>query len=411
MKKKFKKQGMFESNENYKIATKRLQDIYLRKDDYRDIFTRDYTRILFCQGYRRLKHKTQVFLYPDNDHICTRAEHVSLVESVSSTIALNLGLNENLTKAISIGHDIGHAPFGHGGEKIIKELREKEGLGKFYHEMNSLYFVDNIETLDDTDFKTSNLNLTYAVRDGIVCHCGEELKQSIVKRDEYIDLADYKIPGQFEPYTWEGCVVKMSDKIAYLARDIEDALTLKIINESDLHILSFQINQIDEKVSIDTINNGTIINYFIHDICKNSSLEQGICLSDTAFKIMQVIMKFNYEKIYIIDRVKVHHNYVTLMIHSIYDQLLTYYKYAEVKDRVLFNLEHHKYIYPLLIESFLEWLYKYSDIQCDLREHKYNNQILYKIKDFVDYKEAILSYISGMTDSYIILLFNELIKI
>ena len=160
-------------------------------------------------AYRRLKHKTQVFFAPQNDHICTRIEHVSHVASVSTTIAKYLGLNEQLTQAIAIGHDIGHAPFGHTGEDILNSLMvQKEGKNapkKFWHERNSLFFADYIETLQDPNGAEKNLDLTYAVRDGLICHCGEIDKQGIKPRDKAENLYDMKKPGMFEPYTWEGC--------------------------------------------------------------------------------------------------------------------------------------------------------------------------------------------------------------
>ena len=161
-----------------------------------------------------------------------------------------------------------------------------------WHEKNSLYFVDEIETLEDDHHVRRNLNLTYAIRDGIISHCGEMNQKSIQKRDEYIDLKDYQYPGQYNPYTWEGCVVKMSDKIAYLARDIEDALRLNIIDEKQVEELKKEINMISS-YHFDAINNGTIVNYFILDVCQNSSLEKGICLSDEAFEVMKKMMAFN----------------------------------------------------------------------------------------------------------------------
>ena len=126
--KKMEKVAMNENNPNYSLAISRKQDIYQRQNDLRTPFGRDYTRILFSEAYRRLKHKTQVFFAPENDHICTRVEHINLVESISHTIAHELGLNTELTKAIAIGHDLGHAPFGHGGETILTTIAKKHGV-------------------------------------------------------------------------------------------------------------------------------------------------------------------------------------------------------------------------------------------------------------------------------------------
>ena len=161
-------------NANWEKLIARPSALYNRADDVRSPFARDYTRILHSTAYRRLKHKTQVFYNIDNDHICTRMEHVAHVESVSSTIASNLGLNTELTKAIAMGHDLGHAPFGHHGETILTKLCQNyiSKDMKFWHEKNGLYFVDKVELLADNYNDYKNLDLTYAVRDGIISHCG-----------------------------------------------------------------------------------------------------------------------------------------------------------------------------------------------------------------------------------------------
>ena len=163
-----------------------------------------------------MKHKTQVFFSPENDHICTRAEHVALVESISYTIAKALGLNVELTKAIATAHDIGHSPFGHQGEKVLNQLAKRDIGETFWHERNGLEVVDNIELLEDKDGICNNLNLTYAVRDGIISHCGEIDENMLRPREEAIDLKKYTYPNEYAPYTWEGCVVKIADKISYL---------------------------------------------------------------------------------------------------------------------------------------------------------------------------------------------------
>ena len=149
-----------------------------------------------------------MFFNIENDHICTRMEHVAHVESVSSAIANYLGLNCELTKAISIGHDIGHAPFGHHGEKVINKLAEKHLGTSFWHERNGLRYVDDIELLENNYKIYKNLSLTYAVRDGIIAHCGEIDENGLKPRTKYIDLSEFDRPGKYQPVTWEGCVVK-----------------------------------------------------------------------------------------------------------------------------------------------------------------------------------------------------------
>ena len=154
----FLKEAMYENHPQYQQAISRNEALYQRKNDLRSPFSRDYNRIIFSLAYRRLKHKTQVFFAVEDDHVCTRSEHVNLVDSVSYTIAHYLGLNTELTRAIAVGHDLGHAPFGHGGEKIINQISKEHGLQDFWHEKNSLYFVDQIETLEDDHHVRRNLN-------------------------------------------------------------------------------------------------------------------------------------------------------------------------------------------------------------------------------------------------------------
>jgi dGTPase len=140
--KAFAKVAATEEHNNWKLLVKREYPIYSRVNNIRSEFGRDYTRILHSLAYRRLKHKTQVFFNTNNDHICTRMEHVAHVESVSFKIAKYLGLNTELTKAISAGHDLGHAPFGHQGEVVIKALAKQYLKDDFWHEKNGLRFVD-----------------------------------------------------------------------------------------------------------------------------------------------------------------------------------------------------------------------------------------------------------------------------
>ena len=406
-------EAMVEGNPNYLLATKREEPLYHRRKDIRSDFGRDYTRIIFSQGYRRLKHKTQVFFAVENDHVCTRSEHVNLVESVSYSIANYLGLNTELTKAIAVGHDLGHAPFGHGGEKILHDISKEYGLHSFWHEKNSLHFVDQIETLEDDEHIRRNLNLTYAVRDGIISHCGEVNQLSIKKRAEVIDLNhQYKNPGQYNPYTWEGCVVKMADKIAYLARDIEDALRLGIIDEQQVNMLKSTINEMTSDYTFNAINNSTVVNYFILDVCLHSSIEKGICLSKEAYTVMKTIMKYNYQNIYVIDRVTVHSNYVRLILNSIFTLLHKYYNESlHSSDTILELLQRDVKQYPKTITSFSHWLIKYASIEGVERPKVYQNNIVYDfINDDKAIIKAIIDFLSGMSDAYILQIFNELIS-
>ena len=274
-----------------------------------------------------------------------------------------------------------------------------------------MYFVDEIETLEDDGHYRHNLNLTYAIRDGIISHCGEMSQMQIKKRDEAIDLSQYQYPGQYNPYTWEGCIVKIADKIAYLARDIEDALRLNILKEDKVTDLRNAINTITADYQFNAINNGTVVNYFIQDVCRNSSPDQGIALSKEAFDIMKMIMQFNYQNIYLIDRVKIHNDYVKLMLHSIFD---FYYKYSLKIDKtsnMIDELLKDQQQFPHTINGFVHWLEKYSKMPNFKRQEIYHNKIIYDfINDDHAVVKSILDYLSGMSDAYIIQIFNELIS-
>ena len=169
--------------------------------EIRTAYQRDRDRIIHCNAFRRLKHKTQVFLSPDSDHYRTRLTHTLEVSQIARTIAVGLSLNENLTEAIALGHDLGHTPFGHAGERALNEVLP----GGFRHYEQSLRVVDRIEN------DGAGLNLTYEVRNGILCHT----KGTPAK-------------------TLEGRIVKLADRIAYINHDIDDAIRGGVISEKSL---------------------------------------------------------------------------------------------------------------------------------------------------------------------------------
>lgn len=402
--KKFEKFRMCEENPKWENAIKREQELYTPKfgtDTMRSEFDRDYTRIINCNAYKRLKGKTQVFFAPDNDHVCTRVEHVNLVESISYTIANALGLNVELTKAISVGHDLGHTPFGHQGEKILSDIAVRNGLDKFWHGRNGLEFVDNFELLKDYEGKKRNLNLTYAVRDGIIGHCGNFDSNGLKPRDEYINLTnDFTIPAKFMPYTWEACVVKIADNISYIGRDIEDALTQGILKEKDVEKLD---ELIDEIKNINTTN---IINYLVVDLCNNSNPDVGLKFSREALDTMNRLIDFNNQRIYKHEILKPMIRYCTLFM----NELFTLLKNAYDGENTIKNLRKMKKFYPELVSEFIGWLANFSDIS-EREGEKYNNKIIFDISDEKEYSKAIITYLSGMTDKYIVKMYNSLIAI
>ena len=395
MENSFKNYSANEDNPKWQNMIKREKGIYKRKNDLRSDFERDYTRIIHCNAYRRLKHKTQVFFSPENDHICTRIEHVMHVESISYTIAKYLGLNTELTKAIATAHDIGHSPFGHEGERILSEISRKEIGEAFWHERNGLEYVDKIELLEDINKNKQNLNLTYAVRDGIISHCGEIDENKLKPREEYIDLKEYTMPNQFAPYTWEGCVVKVADKISYLGRDIEDAITIGILDEN-----LEELSQILKSKQV--INNTIIINHLVQDLCTNSSPESGLCFSKETFNLVKEIKAFNYKNIYLSERIKPGRRYFNLVINEIFNTL----KSAYDGKNTIAKFEKMKKVYPTVFEGFEQWLSNYWNLQ---RNNTFQNDIIINVENEKDFCKAIIYYISGMTDNFAINEYNKII--
>ena len=395
MKNEFEKYATNENNLKWQNSIKREKEIYKRKNDIRSEFERDYNRILHCNAYRRMKHKTQVFFSPENDHICTRIEHVMHVESVSYTIAKYLGLNTELTKAIATGHDIGHSPFGHEGERILSQISERDIGEKFWHERNGMEFVDKIELLEDINKNKQNLNLTYAVRDGIISHCGEIDENCLKPREENINLNNYKVPNQYSPYTWEGCVVKISDKISYLGRDIEDAISLGILDEKLKDL--YKILQ-----SKEVINNTVIINHLIWDLCENSTPEKGLCFSDETFNLLKEIKDFNYKHIYTARKIKPAIRYFSIVLNEIYFTLKSTYD----GKNTAYKMRKLKKMYPEVVENFQEWLENYWNQQ---RKNDNQNDIIVNMDDEKSFSKAIIYYISGMTDNFAIDTYNKII--
>ena len=224
--------------------------------DIRTCYQRDRDRIIHCKAFRRLKHKTQVFLAPAGDHYRTRLTHTLEVSQIARTIARALRLNEELTEAIALGHDLGHTPFGHAGEAALNEVCE-EG---FSHYRQSLRVVELLEK------KGQGLNLTWEVRNGIVNH---------------------RTSGN--PATLEGKIVRLSDKMAYINHDIDDAIRGRILTEEDLP-------EKYTKVLGNSKNNR--LNTMIHDIIKNSMGVPDIVMSEDIAEAMQGIRSFMFENVY-----------------------------------------------------------------------------------------------------------------
>jgi dGTPase len=263
------------------------------KDRFRTEFQRDYTRIIHSRPFRRMRHKTQVFVDPQDDHLCTRLEHSLHVASVARTISKALELNNELVAAIAVGHDLGHAPFGHHGEGCLQQLVKKKDAGlTFEHEIHSLRVVDHLESPYEHH---DGLNLTFAVRDGIVCHSGERFEPRLEpnwdkKPDDLATTAKGDLPA-----TLEGCVVRHADKIAYLGRDLEDAVALKVMRRDELP-------QNVRKVLGD--NNRQIIASLVGDIFANSEKKPYIALSDGVADALNEFYSFSIDRLYNVETVR-----------------------------------------------------------------------------------------------------------
>lgn len=399
MEKKLSRFAMTKQNEKWEAAIHREKEIYERPNDPRSPFLRDYTRIIHSSAFRRLKHKTQVFFSPQSDHICTRIEHVLHVESIATTIADSLGLNTQLVSAIAVGHDLGHSPFGHKGERVLNDISKTVRGESFWHEKNSLFLVDSLGLLEDDQRRKQNLNLTYAVRDGLISHCGEATQNHLFPRDEAIDLYTLTRPGEREAFTYEGCVVKMSDRISYIGRDIEDALALGVLTPENMDELCSLVGE----YCGDHINNTVIINHLIHDLCINSDAENGICFSDRTNDFIRLLGEFNLKYIYRAPRVTRAENFFEIMIREIFDILFGCFD----GENTLSRLNELKQNYPKVATYFYEWICTYSTL---MRDWRLQNDAVFDISYEKDYAHAVISYIAGMSDRYAIECFNEIIS-
>ena len=224
--------------------------------DIRPVFQRDRDRIIHCKAFRRLKDKTQVFLTPEGDHYRTRLTHTLEVSQNARTIAKALKLNEDLVEAIALGHDLGHTPFGHAGERALDRICPYG----FEHSKQSVRTVDLLEK------KGSGLNLTYEVRDGILNHQTKGM-----------------------PSTLEGKIVRISDKIAYIHHDMDDAIRGGILTEKDVP------TEIGDIIGYTT---GERLDHFIHDLVTNSIGKDDIVMSEAVSNAMARLRKFMFERVY-----------------------------------------------------------------------------------------------------------------
>ena len=245
--------------------------------DIRPVFQRDRDRILHSKSFRRLKDKTQVFLTPEGDHYRTRLTHTLEVSQNARTIAKALRMNEDLVEAIALGHDLGHTPFGHAGERALNRVCPYG----FKHSEQSVRTVEVLEK------GLQGLNLTYEVRDGIRNHQTEGM-----------------------PCTLEGRIVRLSDKIAYIHHDMDDAIRANILQEGDVP------KEIGDVIGYTT---GERLDHFIHDIVTHSADKDDICMSEEVAKAMKNLRAFMFERVYTNPEAKSEESKAETLMETLYD--------------------------------------------------------------------------------------------
>lgn len=341
---------------------------------WRPVFVRDIEKILHLPFYNRYTDKTQVFSFNNNDDITRRALHVQLVSRIARNIGRVLGLNLDLIESIALGHDIGHTPFGHAGERFLNEL---------YHDRTGRYFFHNVHSVRVLDSLFPR-NFTMQTLDGVLCHNGEsehrvyEAKFSKSFEDFDAETQSCYAEGKsinehLQPATLEGCVVRICDIIAYLGKDRQDAVIAGIIDS-------------DQKFTTNIIgsNNARIINNLTVDIIENSYGKDKISMSQDAFDDLKTAKDENYAIIYknksIADQ---YDNYLRPMFQDMYEKLL---RDVKNNDTNSFIFKHH--------------------IDYINRQHNYYEETVDYVQE--EPNQIVVDYIASMTDDYFLQLYKNL---
>ncbi len=282
---------------------------------HRQNFSIDADRILHSLAYSRYIDKTQVFYLIKNDHITHRVLHVQLVSKIGRTVGRLLRLNEDLIEAIALGHDIGHTPFGHDGEKFLSQLCQQHQIGPFLHNIQGVRFLQEIER------KGRGWNLSLQVLDGIFCHDGEIHSQALeANRKKSFDILNREMEKKSAdpmldmwPMTLEGCVVRMADSISYVGRDIEDAIRLGLIRRNDLPADCREVLG---------DSNGTIVYRLVEDLVANSLDKPFLCFSQKVGESLKQLKNFNQERIYRNPKVKDQTGKVRIMFELLFNRYL-----------------------------------------------------------------------------------------
>lgn len=331
------------------------------KEDYRTPFFKDIDKVLYSSAYTRYIDKTQVYSNNDNDMISKRMTHVQMVSKIARTIGRALGLNEDLIEAASLAHDLGHVPYGHLGESILNDISLKNNQGIFAHNVQSVRVLMNLEN------NGLGSNLTIQVLDAVFCHNGEILEGKYYPMEKTMDqfLNEYNacyfneaILKDCHPMTLEGCVVRISDIISYVGKDIEDAIRL---NKIDISLVPSDITNVLGKC------NKEIVDILVNDIITNSIGKNYIALSPEIFSVLQKLIDFNYKNIY--------NNVMTQEAKKIIREKFEYL--FEIYLNHLNNKMYDEDIWKLFLNDMCD---EYKNSNCNER--------------------MIIDYIAGMTDDF-----------
>ncbi len=345
-----------------------------RTEDVRGPYFRDQTAIVHSLAFRRLKRKTQVFFSPTNDHVCTRIEHSLHVATIAATICKGLGLDVEKAEAMGLGHDLGHPPFGHAGEELIDEIvrRKDSNSPPFHHEVHSLRVADRLAN------EQQGLNLTYAVRDGILSHCGEIADYPITPGRDCPVLETIKERGKL-PSSWEGCVVRISDMIAYLGRDLEDASRATFLKNEDIP------DEIRRELGT---KNGEIINILVLDVIEFGRQSGRIGFSEEKERLVTRLKDFNLRNIYTHEVLLEYKSYCKRILDALFDHLLE-------------NCERWRSApgEPLTSWRFVDNHFAYYLQKLQARYDEEGASPL----------QIVVDYVAGMTDDYALRCYKEVV--
>ena len=337
------------------------EDNRLKDNESRTVFSKDTDRIIHSMSYTRYIDKTQVYSFVENDHITHRVLHVQLVSKIARTIGKILNLNLDLIEAIALGHDVGHTPFGHTGERFLNDICIKENIGYFRHNAQSVRALKDIE----------NVNISLQTLDGILTHNGEllqsEYKPKTKSKEQFLEelnnsFYEEDYDKNLTPMTLEGCVVRICDIIAYIGRDIEDAIMVGSIKRGDIP---------KEITDILGNNNSTIVDILIKDIIENSINKGYLSFSENVYNALIKLKRWNYENIYNSKEACKNQEIIEKYFYKLFDKYEEYLK-EDNND----NNESKNRLFEFV----------------NLRTNEY--------RENTSNKRMIIDYMAGQTDSY-----------